>query len=180
MLNLVNDFLDYSRIEAGRLDLDRSAVDLVKLTEKAVERCRFPAGKKEIEINFRAPENLPEIGADETKIEQVLNNLLSNAVKFSRVGTSVEVEIEAGENEVVLLVRDSGSGIAPEEAAALFVPFVRGKNKATGGEKSTGLGLAIVKKIVEAHGGTITVETEPEKGSVFRVGLPLKFEEGKN
>jgi signal transduction histidine kinase len=60
------------------------------------------------------------------------------------------------------------------------VPFVRGKNKPTGGEKSTGLGLAIVKKIVEAHGGKITVEAEPEKGSVFRVGLPLKFEEGKN
>lgn len=180
MLNLVNDFLDYSRIEAGRLELSFSDVDLTKLTLKTVERCRVIADKKQIAINFRASENLPEISVDESKIEQVLSNLLGNAIKFSLAGSKVEVGLAPTENEIVISVKDNGLGIASQDAETLFAPFVKGKNKATGGEKSTGLGLAIVKRIVEAHGGTISFETEPDKGSVFYIALPLKIEKRKN
>lgn len=180
MLNLVNDFLDYSRIEAGRLELDPSPVDPAKLIYKTVERCRVIADKKQIAINFSAPENLPEISVDESKIEQVLANLLGNAVKFSPAGSRVEVRLESSENELIIAVRDSGQGISPQDVETLFAPFVKGKNKATSGEKGTGLGLAIVKKIVEAHGGAISFETETGAGSVFKIALPIKFEQRKN
>ena len=175
MLNLVNDFLDYSKIEAGRLDLEFSIVDLAKLTLKTVERNRVVADKKQITIDFDAPEDTPPIRADESKIEQVLSNLIGNAVKFSPAGRRVEVGLKTAEQRIVIAVRDSGEGISKEDAETIFAPFVKGKNKATSGEKSTGLGLAIVKKIVEAHGGTISFETEPQKGSVFYIELPVKI-----
>ena len=175
MLYLVNDFLDYSRIEAGRLDLDFSLTDLAKLTLKTIERSRVIADKKQIAIDFRAPEKLPPIRVDESKIEQVLGNLLGNAVKFSPAGSRVEVRLAPEENEIVISVKDNGSGIAPQDAETLFAPFVKGKNKPSGGETSTGLGLAIVKRIVEAHGGAISFETELQKGSVFYIALPLKI-----
>jgi two-component system, OmpR family, sensor kinase len=180
MLNLVNDFLDYSRIEAGRLELNKAPVDLAKLTEKVIERSRVVADKKHIEIIFSAVEILPEVRADESKIEQVLSNLIGNAVKFSPAGGIVEVGLEKRDNEIILAVKDRGPGIAAEEAETLFAPFVSGRNKASGGEKSTGLGLAIVKKIVEGHGGAIAVETATGKGSAFYISLPLKYEERRN
>ena len=174
MLYLVNDFLDYSRIEAGRLDLDKSSSDLSKLCEKVVERSRVIADKKQTEIVFDAAENLPAILIDESKIEQVLSNLIGNAIKFSPAGSCIEIGLIKRGTEFVLSVKDDGPGIAQTEAETLFAPFVRGKTKATGGEKSTGLGLAIVKKIVEGHGGAIAVETAPGRGSTFYVSLPLK------
>ena len=180
MLNLVNDFLDFSRIEAGRLDLDLEAVDLAKLAEKVIERSRVMADKKQIEITFNAAENLPAMLLDASKIEQVLSNLLGNAIKFSPAASVIEVEITGRAGEVVLSVRDAGPGIAAGDAETLFAPFVKGKTKATGGEKSTGLGLAIVKKIVEGHGGAIAVETGTGRGSVFYVSLPLKIKEHRN
>jgi two-component system, OmpR family, sensor kinase len=174
MLNLVNDFLDYSKIEAGRLALNLSESDLVRIVARVVEQMRVLADKKQIRIALNAPGDLPKISADESKIEQVLHNLLGNALKFSPPGTTIEVGARRGENNVILSVKDSGQGIAPDEAETLFNPFVKGKSKATGGEKSAGLGLAIVKKIVEGHGGEITLETEVGKGTVFYVALPLR------
>lgn len=173
MLNLVNDFLDYSKIEAGRLDLALSKVDLKKFVRRVVERNRILAEKKQARLVLSLPDELPEIFLDESKIEQVLNNLIGNALKFSPTGGTIEIAADRNEKEVFLSVRDDGPGIAPEEAETLFSPFVKGKNKTTGGEKSSGLGLAIVKKIVEGHGGGIALETEPEKGAAFRVSLPL-------
>ncbi len=174
MLDLVNDFLDYSRIEAGRLDLDPAWLDLTALTEKVIDRCRLFADKKQLEIAFSAAENAPLMYLDESKIEQVLNNLVGNAIKFSPAGSRIEVGLERRADDVVLSVKDAGPGIEKSEAETLFAPFVKGKTKPTGGEKSTGLGLAIVKKIVERHGGAISVETKIGKGSTFFVSLPLK------
>jgi two-component system OmpR family sensor kinase len=175
MLDLVNDFLDFSKIEAGRLELNLTPVDLTKLTEKTVERNRVLADKKRIEILFGAPENLPEISADESKIEQVLSNLLGNAVKYSPVGGAVEVTLQRTAGGILLTVKDNGPGIAAQDAETLFSPFVSGKSRTSGGEKSTGLGLAIVKKIVEGHGGAISFETEAGKGSVFYMSLPARI-----
>ena len=175
MLNLVNDFLDYSRIEAGRLDLALDWVELAPLTEKVIDRCRLLADKKQLAIVFEPPAELPKIRLDESKIEQVLSNLIGNAIKFSPVASRIEVALEKRAADIVLSVKDEGPGIEKSEAETLFAPFVRGKNRPTGGEKSTGLGLAIVKKIVEGHGGAISVETETGKGSTFCVSLPLKL-----
>jgi two-component system, OmpR family, sensor kinase len=174
MLNLVNDFLDYAKIEAGRLELDLAPVDLAPVAARVVEQMGVLADKKQIRIALNAPHDLPEILADEAKIEQVLHNLIGNALKFSPPGAAIEVGAERGENNVILSVKDSGQGIVPDEAGTLFSPFVKGKSRATGGEKSTGLGLAIVKKIVEGHGGEITFKTEVGKGTCFYVSLPLQ------
>lgn len=174
MLNLVNDFLDYSRIEAGRLDLVRTPVDLISLSEKVIDRSRLFADKKQIEIVFEPPENLPPMRLDESKIEQVLSNLIGNAIKFSPAAASIQVALEKRVGEVVLSVKDDGPGIEKADAETLFAPFVKGRNLGSGGEKSTGLGLAIVKKIVEGHGGTISVDAAPGRGSAFYVSLPLE------
>lgn len=173
MLNLVNDFLDYSKIEAGRFELRKSKVNLFDLIERTVARFRFIAAKKRIEIGFRAAEDLPAVNADESKLEQVLNNLISNAIKFSPVESVIEIALQTDEGGVILSVRDRGAGIAADELETLFNPFVEGGTKASGGEKSSGLGLAIVKKIVEGHGGAVRFETAPGKGTVFHVSLPV-------
>jgi signal transduction histidine kinase len=172
MLNLVNDFLDFSKIEAGRLEVSPAKINLNQFIRRIFEQNRLLADKKQIQIKLNLFEKLPEVVWDETKIEQILNNLISNAVKFSDIGGKIEISAKAGENAILLSVEDNGAGIALEKAEKIFSPFVKG-NKGTAGEKSVGLGLAIVKKIVEAHGGNISLETELGKGTVFYVLLPL-------
>lgn len=174
MLNLVNDFLDYAKIEAGRLELNLERVDLKKLIQRVVEQSRVLADKKQIRIIATLTDDLPEMFLDGSKIEQVLNNLIGNALKFSPVENTIEIGAKAQKNEVILSVKDNGPGIAAEESETLFSPFIKGKTRATGGEKSSGLGLAIVKKIVEGHGGRITLETESGKGTCFFVALPVR------
>jgi signal transduction histidine kinase len=175
MVTLVNDFLDYSKIEAGLLDLKLAAADLARLVHRVVRQSRVQAEKKHLWIITNVADDLPEMMLDESKIEQALDNLISNALKFSPADGTIEIEaFRRGENEVVLSVRDGGAGIAPEEAETLFKPFTKGRSKPTGNEKGAGLGLAIVKKIVEAHGGKITFETEPGKGATFYISLPVE------
>lgn len=172
MLNLVNDFLDISKIEAGKLELDLENVDVVKLCRENVARNQILAQSKQIDISFEAPEALPEIIIDEFKIEQVLNNLLGNAIKFSPVNGKIDVLVTSREGNAIISVRDYGQGIAPDELEKVFNPFVKGRSQTTQGEKSTGLGLAIVKKIVEGHGGNVRVESELGKGATFYLCLP--------
>jgi len=172
MLNLVNDFLDYSKIEAGKLELDPQPTDLARLVENAVKLNRAIAARKDIRIDLRCEEYSRQIIIDQGKIEQVLNNLIGNAIKFSRAGTTIEVQVSSDENEAVVSIQDEGIGIAADEMERLLDPFHSGKRKSTAGERSTGLGLAIVKKIVEGHGGQISVDSEPSRGSRFWVTLP--------
>ena len=174
MLTLVNDLLDVSKIEAGRLELELSEVDLRGLVARNVELNRRLAERKEINILFKAHEDIPLLRLDASKIEQVLNNLVGNAVKFSPRGSAVEVGLEraAADGAVVLYVKDEGPGVPAGELGKLFEPFTRGSARGSEGEKSAGLGLAIVKRIVEGHGGRITVESEPGAGATFAVSLP--------
>jgi signal transduction histidine kinase len=174
MLALVNDLLDVSKIEAGRLELELSAVDLHELVARNVELNRRLAERKEITILFKPLRDLPRLRLDESKIEQVLNNLVGNAVKFSPRGSTVEVGLgrEGADGPVLLYVRDEGPGVPAGELGKLFEPFTRSSARGSEGEKGTGLGLAIVKRIVEGHGGRITVESEPGAGATFAVSLP--------
>lgn len=172
MLALVDDLLDVSKIEAGRLELELSEVDLRALVERNVELNRRLAERKEIKILFESLPDLPRLRLDASKIEQVLNNLVGNAVKFSPRGSTVEVGLEDADGSVVLYVKDEGPGVPAGESEKLFEPFTRRSARGTEGEKGTGLGLAIVKRIVEGHGGRITVESEPGAGATFAVSLP--------
>ncbi len=173
MLNLVDDLLDVSTIEAGRLTLDRRPSDLGQLLTDNVTLNRTLAARKSVTIEWAAPAaTLPMVSLDAGRIEQVLNNLIGNAMKFAAPGSRVLVAVLSAADAVVFSIADEGPGIPPGDLPNLFKPFARATARGTAGEKSTGLGLAIVRKIVEAHGGRIWVESELGHGATFFVSLP--------
>jgi signal transduction histidine kinase len=177
MLELVNDLLDVSVIEQGRLDVVRSLGDLRTLVRERVRISRVLAAKKEIEI---VEELTAESTAvfDSSRMVQVVDNLLSNAIKFSSPGSTVTVFLEREGRDLVLRVQDQGPGISRDEQALLFGEFQKLSARPTAGERSTGLGLAIVKKVVLAHSGNLEVDSEPGRGSVFCVRIPVQGKAG--
>jgi len=173
MLELVENLLDISRIEAGRLDLDLAPLDLGALVERNAALNRALAERRGIHLVLERDRELPPMELDATKVEQVLNNLIGNAVKFSPPGSAVTVRLTAEGGRVLLSVRDQGPGIAAGEIERLFRPFERAQVRGAEREKGAGLGLAIVKRIVQGHGGEIEVESAPGQGSTFLVALPV-------
>lgn len=180
MLRLLEDLLDVSQIESGRLNLVLAPNDLAMLVRNNVELNRVLAGAKDIAIELEMPAELPPVDMDATKIEQVLNNLISNAVKYSHAGTTVRVALEADGDEVRVSVRDQGQGIPAAELGKLFQAFSKTSVRTTAGEKSTGLGLAITRKIVEGHGGRIRVDSRVGEGSTFSFSLPARTAPGRH
>jgi len=172
MLRLIDDMLDYSKIDAGRLELQLHPTDIVQLVRQSIAFNSILADKKGIKLRLEREQSVPPLNLDSRRIQQVLNNLISNALKFSHGGSTITVSLQSGAAEVTLAVADEGQGIAADELDKLFKPFSRTRTESTDHEKSTGLGLAIVRRIVEAHGGRIRVETKPAKGSTFYVSLP--------
>lgn len=172
MLNLVEDFLDISKIEAGRLDLNLARADLAALVRRNVELNRVLAEKKKIEIGLEEEGGEISMVFDPAKIEQVLNNLIGNAVKFSPLGRRVLVRLAGDGDGAAVTVRDQGPGIPEGELDKLFRPFEKTSVRSTGGEQGAGLGLAIVKNIVTGHGGEIRVESTVGEGAAFHVSLP--------
>ena len=172
MLNLINDLLDISAIESGRLELRLEPVHLGPLLRYNISLNETLAGEKDITIDLEVEEDIPAVPLDAEKFEQVLNNLLSNAVKFSHPGSRIQVRTSREGDLITVCVADQGQGIPEEEQVKLFRPFGRTSVRSTSGEKSTGLGLAIVKRIVEGHGGHIAVDSEVGRGTTFRVCLP--------
>lgn len=174
MLGLVDDLLDVTTIEAGRLTLDRQPSDLGRLLADNVALNRTLAARKHMTIELATTgETLPMVTLDARRIEQVLNNLIGNAIKFAPPGSRVTVSVEATAHAVTMRVTDQGPGIPAADLPNLFKPFAKATARGTAGEKSTGLGLAIVGKVVAAHGGRIWVESEVGKGASFVVALPL-------
>ncbi|HEX8203546.1 MAG TPA: hybrid sensor histidine kinase/response regulator, partial [Isosphaeraceae bacterium] len=173
MLRLVNDLLDVSLIEAGRLELDRKPVDLGRLTARAVGLNRLLAERKSILLSLSDAEDGPTLALDAGKIEQVLNNLITNAIKFSHAGTTVSVSVRRRGGAAEVAVADEGQGIPAAERERLFRPFGRTSVQPTAGEQSTGLGLSICRRIVEGHGGRIWAESQEGRGSTFTFALPL-------
>jgi signal transduction histidine kinase len=174
MLALIDDLLDISKIESGKIDLHMELFPIEQLMSKIVGLNRVLSQKKNIGIELKIIKPGLIVNADGPKLEQVFNNLLSNAIKFSLAGTVIKVEISGTDNSVLTGVHDQGQGIPEEELDKLFKPFQKTTVKSTGGEKSTGLGLSIAKRIVEAHEGSIRVDSKVGEGTIFYVELPLK------
>jgi len=172
MLQLIDDLLDISSIEAGHLHLNRRPSDPRKLLEHNVGINAKLARQKQIHVDLQIEGALPKLSLEEGKIEQVLNNLISNAVKFSQPGAVVEVRAGVHDGGVLISVRDQGPGIPETERDKLFQPYGRTSVDSTASERSTGLGLAIARKIVEGHGGRIWVESQVGVGSVFSLHAP--------
>ena len=173
MLQMVNDFLDISKIESGKLDLDLQPTDILSLAKQNISLNRIFSTKKGIELVLNHEGNLPVMLMDAGKIEQVLNNFISNAIKFSYPQSVIKVQLNSSDDHLVISVTDEGQGIPEKDLDKLFKAFEQTSVKTTGGEKSTGLGLSIVKKIVEGHKGKIRVESEVGKGSTFYAFLPI-------
>lgn len=172
MKSIIDDFLDISLIEAGHLHLNKQIYDLAYVVEETVEIHTLIAEKKHIFIRVNAERELPLLSFDRSKIEQVLNNLVSNAIEHSRTYDSIRVAIHKGEQEVLVTVSDRGPGIDEITIKQLFNPYTARVVTKRKHHKGSGLGLAISKKIIEAHGGSIRVNSEMGKGTSFTFSLP--------
>jgi signal transduction histidine kinase len=172
MLHLLEGLLDISAIESGKLRLEFQKINLLSLVRKNVSLNIVIAGKKNIQIQVQSFENIPEIMADPSKMEQVMNNLLSNAIKYSMPHTTVKVTLFLTGDHITVSIADQGQGIPANEIENLFKPFQKISTKSTAGEKSTGLGLSIVRNIIV---GQIWVESKVGVGSTFFFSLPLKM-----
>jgi signal transduction histidine kinase len=172
LLSLINDILDLSKIEAGRMELEPADFDLPGAIQNAMILVRERASRHGIRLGCTVDERLGKIRADERKVKQVLLNLLSNALKFTPEGGAVSVRADAHNGVAEISVTDTGVGIAPEDQAAVFEEF-RQVGTAAKKVEGTGLGLAISRKFVELHGGTIRLASAPGKGSTFTFTLPL-------
>ncbi len=172
MLALVNDLLDVSVIESGKLELRKTVQSLASLILDRIRLQEIPSRQKNITIRTELGK-VPDFAFDTERIAQVVDNLVSNAVKFSPPGSEILVRMDMKDDAVSCSVIDHGPGLSPEDRTKLFGEFQRLSARPTGGEKSTGLGLSIVKKIVEAHGGVIDVISEPGEGSEFYFSIPF-------
>jgi signal transduction histidine kinase len=174
LTGLINDLLDLSKIESGRIEVKSSPVSLSGLVHEVVEALRFVAAEKVITLESTIPRKSILVWADRNKINQVLMNLIGNAIKFTPMQGRIIVSASTiGEERVQVSVSDTGPGIPPDEKKRIFAKFYQIAELNGTNPKGTGLGLAISKALVELHGGRIWVESEPSRGSTFCFTLPL-------
>src|SRR6266567_170841 len=173
LLSLINDILDLSKIEAGRMELELAGFDLPSAIDNALILVRERATRRGITLGRTLDEHLGMVRGDERKVKQVLLNLLSNALKFTPEGGRIEVTSGVHDGVAEVSVTDTGVGIAPEDQEAVFEEF-RQVGTADKKAEGTGLGLALSRKFIELHGGRIWVTSEVGKGSTFRFTLPVR------
>ncbi len=173
LVTLTNDLLDVSRIEAGKIELQRQPVDVAQLVRRVSTTLRPQLEAKDQRLKLELAPTLPLISADGDRITQVLTNLLSNAHKYTPKGGHIVIAATHEPTQVRIEVQDTGIGLAAEEQAQLFTKFFRARNRTTQEVGGTGLGLAIVKSLVELHGGGVAVASTPGRGSTFSVTLPM-------
>jgi signal transduction histidine kinase len=175
LLGLINQVLDLSKIEAGKLELNPQTVQLAPLIDEVVGTARQLADQNKKRLTAEAPDDLGSLIVDPMRLRQILLNLLSNACKFTKEG---EVKLKArrlvdGRDWIEVAVADSGIGMTPEQQAKLFEEFTQADASTAQRFGGTGLGLAITRKLARMMGGDVTVASEAGKGSVFTVRLPV-------
>ncbi len=173
LLDLINDVVDLSRIEAGKLELTEQEVDLSLVVESALGMVKQDAARQDLTVMNNVPGNLPPVLGDGRRLKQVLLNLLSNAVTFTptggRVSVGADMELDGG---LSLKVADTGIGISPEDLPHVTDVFVQGDSAVTREQGGAGLGLPLAKHLVELHGGSLTIESTPNLGTTVTVRLP--------
>lgn len=173
LLSLINDVLDLAKIEAGRMELEHEAVDVPEVFAAMLALLRERADGKRLTLTA-LPGDVATITGDERKLKQILFNLLGNAIKFTEPGGAVTLTAWAHPGAVTLSVADTGIGIRPEDQRNLFQPFTQVDASLARRHEGTGLGLALTQRLVELHGGSMTVESAPGVGSTFTVVLPCE------
>ena len=176
LLDLINDILDISKIEAGQFNLISETFDLRKSIEKTVQIVLPIADKKNLRLHYKIGDEISEMRGDQRRVEQILINLLSNAVKYTNYG-EINLNCYSDNDSITLSVVDTGIGIKPENFKIIFDAFRQVDTGTARVQEGTGLGLNITKKLVEMMGGSIHVESEWKKGSAFTVILPIMKKE---
>ena len=174
LLSLINDILDLSKIEAGRMELEALPFDLPSALDNALTLIKERAVRNSIGLAVHVDPRIGEVVADERKVKQVLLNLLSNAVKFTPEGGTITMAAVLNGGMVEISVADTGIGIAPEDQAAVFEEFRQVGTDYARKREGTGLGLALARRLVELHGGTLTLQSELGKGSTFTFTIPVR------
>ncbi|MEE8569094.1 MAG: HAMP domain-containing sensor histidine kinase, partial [Anaerolineales bacterium] len=175
LLNLINDVLDLSKIEAGRLRLSLSEYSMAEVVQTVFTSIEALAAEKKLELKVIVPNDLTTGKGDEQRLAQVLLNLLGNAIKFTEQG-EVSVEMTVSNEKFLVSVSDTGPGLSEAEQKRIFEEFQQADSSSTREKGGTGLGLSIAKRIIEMHGGRIWVESTLGKGSTFRFTLPVRVE----
>jgi signal transduction histidine kinase len=175
LLSLINDILDLSKIDAGRMELDLSEFEIPLAIENALTLIKERAGRHGIAVSLEVDKRLNTFTGDERKFKQILLNLLSNAVKFTPDGGSIVVNARLDNGNIEIAVSDTGVGISPEDQAGVFEEFHQVRDDVSLASEGTGLGLTLTKRFVELHGGRIWVKSALGEGSTFTFVLPEKL-----
>ena len=173
LLKLVNRFLDVMRLESGRQEIVRQPVDLPNIVRYLMDSLQAQAKKKSVDFSLKCSDSFPTIYASEDLMMEAIQNLMTNAIKYGGENRTIEMELHADSDNAVFSITDYGYGIPPEAQSKLFTKFYRVPNTKSK-EIGTGLGLAYVKEIVTRHGGTISLESNPQIGCRFTITLPIK------
>ncbi|MFQ5688386.1 MAG: sensor histidine kinase [Candidatus Scalindua sp.] len=173
LLNLVNDLLDVSKIESGRLDLNMTLNDYKIFLKENIKLMQILAAKKNVQIKKKYNAKIRLLRFDPERIKQVINNLLNNAIAFSPENTIINIVVSENNRHITTKIIDNGPGIPEGEISKIFEEFYKNGCHSKGFTKSTGLGLAIVKKIIETHGGKVGVQSKEGKGATFYFTLPV-------
>lgn len=171
LAEMVEEFLDISKIEAGSFALRLDTVEIRRLVQEVVEPLHISS---RVRIEVRLDPSVTTLTGDMDRLKRVLLNLLANAVRYTAEGTAVEVESEVRDNGICFRVRDHGPGLPPHAQKHVFDRFYRGSDSITERSRGSGLGLAIAKSVVEKHGGKLWVESEPGKGATFSFWIPAQ------
>jgi two-component system phosphate regulon sensor histidine kinase PhoR len=174
LAQMVQELAELSHIESGEAPLNKRRFNIADAIGHVVDRLRAQADRAGLNFDFAIPSDLPEVMADEARVEQVLVNLIHNAIKFTPSGGKISISAKARDADILVSVADTGPGISPDDLPRIFERFYKADKSRT--SKGTGLGLAIAKHIIEAHGGKIWADSVERKGSTFSFTLPLASE----
>jgi signal transduction histidine kinase len=173
LLKIINDILDMSKLDAGRMTLNEEIVDVAGIAESCLRLVRHRTDAAGIVLSVEAPMSLPKLRADELRLRQIVLNLVSNAVKFTPANGRVSLRMEYGQDGAFLLkVSDTGIGMREADIAIALTPFAQVENFLTRKHEGTGLGLPIVSALVELHGGRLDIRSTPGRGTTVTVALP--------
>jgi signal transduction histidine kinase len=173
LTQLINNILDFSRIEAGRKEYRFVPASVARIVAEVVDSYRFHIEQQGFQLQVNVAEDLPEVEADPEALGQALLNLLNNAIKYSRDAKAIVVDVRRDDGRVLVSVTDQGIGIPKGEHKKIFEKFYRGEDSLVHETKGSGLGLPLVRHIMEAHGGAVEVESSPGKGSTFTLVVPV-------